>query len=162
MIRTLGINMSEDEITEIIKKIDKNNSGYIDLDEFTGVMMEYQLSDQISVNNHLELTFNLYDKDQDGIITKDDLIKVSNEIEDITNSEEANLIISFTKLLCIHFKKKSSSPIYGINKEEFYHLLYNLGFIEDKYEKNEIRKESKSLKIFPRKSSMRKMRSLIM
>jgi hypothetical protein len=49
------------------------------------------------------MLFKYIDKNKKETKTKDDLIKVSNEIEDITNSEEANLIISFTKLLCIHF-----------------------------------------------------------
>jgi len=162
MIRSLGMNMSDHEINEMIQKIDKNKSGYIDLDEFTAVMMQHQLSEQITVNKHLELTFNLYDKDQDGIITKDDLIKVSKEIEDILNSEEASLIISFTKLLCIHFKQSTTSPIFGINKEEFYHLLYNLGFIEDKIEKNEVEKEKKIPGLFQIKSRTRKKSSLIL
>lgn len=147
MIRSLGINMDDDTIYEMMKKIDRNKSGSIDIDEFTDVMMKYQLSEHITVNQHLEITFNLYDKDQDGIISKDDLIKVSKEIEDILNNEEALAIISFTKILCLQFRRNINSPSFGISKEEFYHLLYNLGFIEDKIIKNVTIKDKKNSKL---------------
>lgn len=131
VIKSLGLNMNDENIKEIMKKIGKNHSGYIDLEEFTGMMLNHQINEQISVNEHLENTFTLYDKDQDGIISEQDLIRVSKEVEDILGSEEASLIISFTKLLYYQFKRIENKNN-GISKEEFFLLLYNLGFVEEK------------------------------
>jgi len=137
VIKSLGLNMNDDNIKEIMKKIGKNHSGYIDLEEFTEVMLNHQIKEQITVNEHLENTFTLYDKDQDGIISEQDLIRVSKEVEDILGSEEASLIISFTKLLCYQFNKIENKKN-GISKEEFFLLLYNLGFVEEKNEQIDI------------------------
>jgi len=131
VLKSLGYEMSSNKLYELMMKIDKSKSGSIDIEDFTEMMKENQTFDDSSIKLHLENTFNLYDKDQDGIISKEDFESVAKEVEDIFESEEASLIISFTKLMCRKFNKNDKN-IKGITKEEFFHLLLNLGFIEEK------------------------------
>jgi centrin-1 len=137
VIRSLGFNLNNQKIAELMQKIAKNHSGIISLEEFTEMMLTQYMNEDSPVNLHLENTFNLYDKDQDGIISREDLLKVSKEVEDILESEEALMIINFTKILCKQFDC-GDNLIEGINKEEFIMLLYNLGFLEDKNAKLDI------------------------
>ena len=132
LIKSLGYNWSNEKIAEIIRQFDTNQNGLIEIEEFTDLMLTNLKNEDSSVIKiHLENTFNLYDKDQDGIISIEDLINVSKDVEDILESEEASLIISFTKILCFQFKC-CDRILNGINKDEFFLLLYNLGFIEEK------------------------------
>lgn len=137
VIKSLGFNMNNQKITELMQKIGKNHSGFINVEEFTDMMLKYQVNENSPVNLHLENTFNLYDKDQDGVISQEDLVKVSKELEDVLDSEEASMIINFTKILGIQLNS-GDSTINGITKEEFIMLMFNLGFLEDKDAKPEI------------------------
>lgn len=130
LIKSLGYNWNNEKISEIMMKMDKNKSGFIEIDEFTNIMLTNQRFEDFPVKIHLENTFTLYDKDQDGIISIEDLIIVSKELEDILESQDASLIISFTKILSKELNREDK--INGITKEEFILLLYNLGFIEEK------------------------------
>lgn len=127
LVKSLGLEMNNKKIKELMKKIDVNGSGTIDMEEFTAMMLSYQFNKESPVEAHLENAFNLYDKDQDGIISQEDLIKVSQELEDILAMEEANLLISFAKNLGKELKRDEKSN--GISKEEFYNLLFKLGFL---------------------------------
>jgi len=138
LVKSLGLEMNNKKIKELMKKIDVNGSGTIDMEEFTQMMLSYQFNKESPVEAHLENAFNLYDKDQDGIISQEDLIKVSQELEDILATEEANLLISFAKNLGKELKKEERASN-GITKEEFYNLLVKLGFlIEIKEDPNAI------------------------
>jgi Ca2+-binding EF-hand superfamily protein len=138
LVKSLGLEMNNKKIKELMKKIDVNGSGTIDMEEFTQMMLSYQFNKESPVEAHLENAFNLYDKDQDGIISQEDLIKVSQELEDILALEEANLLISFAKNLGKELKKEERVSN-GITKEEFYNLLVKLGFlIEIKEDPNAI------------------------
>ena len=65
VIKSLGMTMENEKIVEMMKKIGR---GYINLEEFTEMMISNQIYDDTPVNLYLENTFGLYDKDQDGII----------------------------------------------------------------------------------------------
>lgn len=135
LVKSLGLEMNNKKIKELMTKIDVNGSGTIDMEELTAMMLSYQFNKESPVEAHLKNAFNLYDKDQDGIISQDDLIKVSQELEDIMAMQDANLLISFAKNLGKEFKKELKST--GITKEEFYNLLVKLGFlIEIKEDQN--------------------------
>jgi Ca2+-binding EF-hand superfamily protein len=137
LVKSLGLEMNNKKIKELMRKIDVNGSGTIDMEEFTAMMLSYQFNKESPVEAHLENAFNLYDKDQDGIISQDDLIKVSQELEDILAMEEANLLISFAKNLGKELKRDEKAN--GITKEEFYNLLVKLGFlIEMKEDPNNV------------------------
>ena len=127
LVKSLGLEMNNKKIRELMKKIDVNGSGTIDMEEFTAMMNTYQFNKESPVEAHLENAFNLYDKDQDGIISQDDLIKVSQELEDIILMEDALLLISFAKNLGKELKNQEKAN--GITKEEFYNLLFKLGFL---------------------------------
>jgi Ca2+-binding EF-hand superfamily protein len=127
LVKSLGLEMNNKRIKDLMKRIDINGSGTIDMEEFTAMMLSYQFNKESPVEAHLENAFNLYDKDQNGIISQDDLLKVSQELEDILTMEEANLLISFAKNLGKELKQNEKSS--GITKEEFYNLLVKLGFL---------------------------------
>ena len=84
VMRTLGHNPTKEELDELIKQYDKDESGTIDLNEFMD-LMNNKLKEQQEGQELLE-TFQIFDKDADGTISADDLkyvIKaVGEELED--------------------------------------------------------------------------------
>ncbi len=132
LVKSLGLELNNRKINELMKKIDTNNSGQIDMEEFTRMMLTYQFNKDSSIELHLDNAFNLYDKDQNGYITADDLMKVSNELEDVLGKEEALLIVQLGKVLWKNNNNSESDPQKdGIDKNEFYNMLEQLGFLQE-------------------------------
>lgn len=84
VMRSLGHNPTKEELDELIKLYDKDESGTIDVGEFMD-LMNNKLKEQQEGQELLE-TFQVFDKDADGLISGDDLryvIRLVNEeIED--------------------------------------------------------------------------------
>ena len=84
VMRSLGYNPTKEELDELIKLYDKDESGTIDLNEFMD-LMNNKLKEQQEEQELLE-TFQVFDKDADGLISAEDLryvIKaVGEELED--------------------------------------------------------------------------------
>lgn len=132
LIKSLGFEMSTRKIDELMRIIDTNGSGNIDMEEFTQMMMEYHFNRDSPIELHLENTFSLYDKDGDGVISSDDLMKVSVELEELMSLEDANLLINLSKELWeLYGKKKElgNLSVFGISKEEFFNLLLQTKFL---------------------------------
>ena len=71
--KVFGQTVTEDEVAEIFRKADTDNSGFIDYDEFvTATMSKNRL---FSVEN-LRAAFKLFDKDNSGTITADEIKEV--------------------------------------------------------------------------------------
>ena len=83
-MRSLGYNPTKEELNELIKLYDKDESGTIDLNEFMD-LKNNKLKEQQEEQELLE-TFQVFDKDADGLISAEDLryvIKaVGEELED--------------------------------------------------------------------------------
>lgn len=71
VMRSLGHNPTKEELDELIKLYDKDESGTIDLSEFMD-LMNNKLKEQQEGQELLE-TFQIFDKDSDGSISADDL-----------------------------------------------------------------------------------------
>lgn len=99
LVQSLGLEVDIRKIDELMKQVDKNGSGNIDIEEFTEMMLNYQFNRQVSIVTHLSNTFSLYDKDEDGVISEDDLIKVGMELDELTSPDEALMLINLSKML---------------------------------------------------------------
>lgn len=125
LVRSLVVDMPTRKIKELMRKIDKNGSGNIDEIEFRDMMLTNQFSKDAPISIHLENTFNLYDKDNDGFISHDDLLKVSMELQETLSYEEANTLINISKSI----SKKVGKDDRGMDREEFISLLTRVKFL---------------------------------
>jgi len=144
LVKSLGLELNNRKINELMKKIDTNNSGQIDMEEFTKMMLQYQFNKDSSIELHLDNAFNLYDKDQDGLISSDDLMKVSQELEDVLGKEEALLIVQLGKVLWKNANNEQQSNNTGIDKYEFYNMLEQLGFLQESAQILDVKENSRS------------------
>lgn len=139
LLTTLGLELNDKRILELMKEMDKDGSGTIDFEEFSVMMGKFQFGKECPIQQHLENAFNDYDKDMDGLISIEDFRKVSEELDAIpVTKEESNLFINF----CKYFGKEKGIPSLhdnGITKEEFMNLLISINFlIDSKKEKSMI------------------------
>ena len=63
-MQALGFNASEEEVRSMAEKIDKNNSGFIEFDEFVMMMKTRMLEDK-NVELEIERAFDYFDDDGD-------------------------------------------------------------------------------------------------
>ena len=136
LVKSLGLELNNRKINELMRKYDENNSGQIDMNEFTNMMLQNCFKKDFLIELYLDNAFNLYDKNQDGFISSDDLMKVSSELEDSLGKEEAMLIVQLGKVLWknssnnVGQNQQGQSQI-GIDKFEFCNMLEQLGFLQD-------------------------------
>jgi len=114
-----------------MKKFDKNNSGNIDEEEFTELMLKYQFNKDSSVETHLINTFSLYDNDNDKYISKSDLLRVANDVEDLLTPDDAELMISMAKTLYDENRtdKEKANDRDGLSYSEFENFLLSINFV---------------------------------
>ena len=97
LIDALGLEISEKKQAEIMREIEKEGNGCMDYDEFVKLISRFQFD---NAETHLESAFNEYDKDIDEEIGLDDLLKMSEELDDILiNRSEGELMIAFFKIV---------------------------------------------------------------
>ncbi|KAK3279933.1 hypothetical protein CYMTET_12214 [Cymbomonas tetramitiformis] len=76
-LRTIQIHISEEELTEMMRQADSDNSGFIDLEEFHFVMEEGLGMNawwaQLQHRKELKVVFSVVDKDGSGSIDADEL-----------------------------------------------------------------------------------------
>lgn len=142
LVQSLGIEAKASKIDQMMKEVDKDGSGQINLKEFTDMMNKYQ--SQIPIFTHLQSTFNLYDKDGDGIISEEDLMKTSIELEDVISADDAILMINLAHSLTPHRNPDSDKDKFGMDLNEFIYFLLNTNFLkENKVNDNKL-KDKKS------------------
>ena len=129
LITSLGLELNEKKINELMKEMDKDGSGTIDFEEFSAMMANFQFGKESQIQQHLESAFNDYDKDMDNLISTEDFIKVSEELDSVPmKKEDAEMFVTF----CKHFgkeKKIESLNDNGVSKEEFINALNCMGFL---------------------------------
>jgi len=80
-MRALGLNMTKDEVKELMMKIDTDNNGFIDQNEFRILMIDkLKGRDQ---EEELRKAFRVYDQDDTGLIELYDLRRVANELSEV-------------------------------------------------------------------------------
>ena len=83
-LKALGIFLKREEVKQMMTKVDKDGSGAIDQDEFTALMAEQiENRDQFQ---ELAKTFRIYDDDDIGLISQQNLIRCSKDLEEPVTS----------------------------------------------------------------------------
>ncbi|RDX73463.1 Calmodulin-like protein 3, partial [Mucuna pruriens] len=73
-LKNLGITISEQDLIQMIEKIDVNGDGFVDIDEFGGL---YQtIMDEKDEEEDMLEAFNVFDQNGDGFITGEELSEV--------------------------------------------------------------------------------------
>lgn len=91
VLRQLGHNPTEAELLEMIKELDKNNSGTISFNEFAA-LMSGKLKNDITDDDVRE-AFRVFDVDGNGFISTEELLNVATNLGEALTIEEANEMI---------------------------------------------------------------------
>lgn len=130
LVQSLGIEGQSKKIDKMMKEIDKDGSGQINLKEFSEMMEKYQ--NQIPIYTHLKSTFDLYDKDGDEIISEEDLIKSSIELDEVMTQEEANFMICLAHHLTPNIERpRKKVETFGMDEYEFIYFLLKSSFLKE-------------------------------
>ena len=134
LMAALGLELNEKKQNELMKEIYRDGALTIDYNEFYNVMTRFQFGKESNLLLHLENAFNDFDKDLDGEITFEDLLKVSQELDEgELTKEDAQLLVVFGKYF---YKSKGKeldeSHALGITKNEFINMLQSLNFLISK------------------------------
>lgn len=79
VMASLGVNPSELELQEMIAEIDTDQNGTIDFSEFCQLMVNK--GQAVNIDDELRSVFKIFDKDQDGFISSEDLKKVADTVQ---------------------------------------------------------------------------------
>ena len=158
LIDILGI-QNDKKSTELARELDKSGTGKIDFDSFINILSECKTA---NINQDLEGVFKNFDKDMDTQITINDLLRVSQELDEEQISEDdAKLMIAFFK----YFSKDKAKNSNGVSKEEFIIAMSKLNFLiykNENYEeimnnKNSFLDNSSNIKSHIKKGSRKSM-----
>ena len=133
----LGLEINEKKQNELMKDLDKEGNGCIGYEDFVNLMSKLQFG---NAETHLETAFNEYDKDMDGEVGLDDLLKVSEELDEVPMSKsDAELMIAFFKYFSQEKLQDNEDEInldeinsVNITKKEFITTLTRINFLEHK------------------------------
>ncbi|PKU85195.1 neo-calmodulin-like [Dendrobium catenatum] len=89
VMRSLGINPTVMELQDMISKVDADNSGTIDFEEFLNLMKSIMKD----INSELMEVFRIIDKDQNGFISADELHQVMANLEEKLTDDGVNELI---------------------------------------------------------------------
>lgn len=138
----LGLEINDRKRDEIMRDLDKEGNGCINYDEFVSLMKKFQFG---NAETHLETAFNEYDKDMDGEVGLDDLLKVSEELDEVPMSKsDAELMIAFFKYFSQEKLNENedehehADEITSVNitKKEFITTLIRINFLVNKSDNN--------------------------
>ncbi|XP_063429143.1 calmodulin-like [Mytilus trossulus] len=87
LLRVVGNNPTDDDITQIFKEVDLDDSGLIDLEEF----QTYYVNTIANVDEKQSLleAFKCFDQNNDGFIERDELMKF---MEDLSEEQAQGMI----------------------------------------------------------------------
>jgi Ca2+-binding EF-hand superfamily protein len=124
-MKALGIFLKKDDVKAVMTKVDKDGSGNIDEGEFTALMAE-----QIESRNQeeeLRKVFRIYDDDDNGLISADNLTRCANDLMETVTENEVSMMIEMADL-----DKKG-----GVDLEDFIRLMKELNLIPPDKEKED-------------------------
>lgn len=91
MMRTLDQNPSEGELIDMINEVDADENGTIDFQEFLN-LMSLKMKDKNSAEQ-LKDAFKVFDKDQNGFISADELRRVMMNLGEKLSKEDTDEMI---------------------------------------------------------------------
>ena len=91
IMRNLGQNPSEEELSEMIKEIDLDGNGVIDFNEFLYLMVKKMNTND--TEEELLETFKIFDRDGDGFVSSHELRNVLASLGQETTPEEIEEMI---------------------------------------------------------------------
>ncbi len=149
LTEALGLEINEKRQNEMMKDLDKEGNGCIGYEDFVGLMSKLQFG---NAETHLETAFNEYDKDMDGEVGLDDLLKVSEELDEVPMSKsDAELMIAFFKYFSQEKLQDNEDEInldeinsVNITKKEFITTLTRINFLEHKSNQQQDLSKSKN------------------
>jgi calmodulin len=91
VMQVLGLEITNEELADIMADLDENGDGVMDFDEFV-VMMDRRMSIR-SQRAEIEETFKVFDKNGDGKITFDELKEVLTQLgEEVSDKDVMDMI----------------------------------------------------------------------
>lgn len=111
VMRALGQHPSEEDVAEMIKAVDKDGNGQIDLDEFIA-MMSSSKKDLIT-EEEIKEAFMLFDLDGDGVTTAAELRTAMTSLGETLTDEEVDELLKIV----------DTNGDGNIDYKEFYRLM---------------------------------------
>jgi Ca2+-binding EF-hand superfamily protein len=143
LMYALGSDLDDREINDLYNIVDVDKSGTIDLSEFNSMMLTHNFNKNTPINYILEQCFDLFDKDNDGFIDKNDFQIVGEEFEDLTKHEEIDILFKIIKEFAMMEGIFDHLEDPRISKEEFINMLIKMQFVTEKKRKNSLQNINK-------------------
>lgn len=121
ILTNLNMYHTDEEIAEMIHQADINGSGRIEEDDFINMMTDFMAGEKEDEFDVQEL-FNVFDGDQDGFVTFDELQSVLHEV--LKENVPTRSIIKM-------IKEATGGASSRISYEDFQKLLKNVGFLSE-------------------------------
>ena len=90
VLESHGFFPSEDDLGRMIKKVDETSKGGIDFSQFIELMVKHGSN----IDEDIAKSFNVFDRDGDGLITEDELHITMNNIGEPMNENEVKAMIA--------------------------------------------------------------------
>ncbi|KAL8161145.1 hypothetical protein V2J09_012634 [Rumex salicifolius] len=96
LLRALGSETSQEEVSRMMSEMDKDGDGFIDLNEFAEFHRgsEEILDDSGNGNRELREAFDMYDKDKNGLISARELHTVLKSLGEKVSMKDCSKMIS--------------------------------------------------------------------
>lgn len=91
VLKNFGIEYSDSQLKTILKSIDTDGNGEIDFGEFCAMMQDDTKVDDPEAE--LKYAFSVFDKDDDGEITADEIMKVMNQLNQTIDKGTVDLML---------------------------------------------------------------------
>ena len=91
IMKSLGLNPSDQELKDIIAEVDLDGNGTIEFNEF--VLMMHKRTKDSDPEEDIISAFRVFDKDENGIITTKDLRHLMTTMGDKLTDDEIDLLI---------------------------------------------------------------------
>ena len=90
-MRALGFVYDKQKVKALMEQADKDGSGQIDQEEFKALMARF--ISQRNPKDELAKAFKMYDDDDNGTISEENLVKVAQELEQDVTEDEIRLML---------------------------------------------------------------------
>ncbi|KAK1398064.1 calmodulin-like protein 3 [Heracleum sosnowskyi] len=117
-LQNLGMFIPDEELVQIIDKIDVNGDGYVDMDEFGALYKT--IMDEKDEEEDMKEAFNVFDQNRDGYITVDELRSVLSSL-----GLKQGRTVEYCKLM---MKKADVDGDGKVNYLEFRKMMKSGGF----------------------------------